>query len=176
MRGDQPWAHWVCRGSLADRSLEGKIEVWLKDRSGWERKLLMLCACLDCVDEKRAVMFYGAARRTAVAASRIVVKAYRIALLILSFLLTAQAFAAAENVLVNGSFEAPALTPGAYVITSPTSWQGVRTRLINGDGGEPEYPGPQDGEQFVSLGNDSSPMTLSQAFTISVPGPHLLTW
>jgi len=87
--------------------------------------------------------------------------------------------AEAQNLLLNGSFELPAIPANTIAMASPSSWQGsISARVINGNYGVPEFPGTQSGQQYIALGVDGSgiPGSVSQVFTITVPGVHLLRW
>jgi hypothetical protein len=77
----------------------------------------------------------------------------------------------AQNLVLNGSFEAPAISANSSLQTIPTSWTGNDVFIINGDF-SPGYPLPQDGQQYVLLGHNSS---LSQSLTIGA-GTYVLSW
>lgn len=81
----------------------------------------------------------------------------------------------AQNLLLNGSFESPSVPTNIISATIPTSWSGSGPLLgmIHGAYGTLYPPLPQDGQQYVALGNSSS---LSQVFTISSPGNFTLSW
>lgn len=78
----------------------------------------------------------------------------------------------AQNLLLNGSFESPAIPANTISLATPTSWQGGH-RLLNGNYGGSEYPGPQDGQQYAAIGSGAA---LSQAFTIATAGTYELSW
>lgn len=88
--------------------------------------------------------------------------------------------AAQATTILNGSFESPLVTSNTAESGTPYSWtSGSSTGFIfNGlvpnvpDG---NWPGPQDGQQFVDIGNTSS-YSLSQSFTITIPGVYELAW
>ncbi|MSU57246.1 MAG: hypothetical protein EXS35_03525 [Pedosphaera sp.] len=82
----------------------------------------------------------------------------------------------AQNLLLNGSFESPAIPANAISTATPTSWQGNGSpfiRVLNGNYGVPEYSGPQDGQQYAAIGGGAA---LSQAFTITTAGTYELRW
>ena len=85
--------------------------------------------------------------------------------------------ARAGNLLLNGSFESPPITANSLAVMNPDSWQATIGRMINGTYSSPGYPGPQDGQQYVSLGNDGTGgATLSQPFTIDTADTYTLSW
>lgn len=88
--------------------------------------------------------------------------------------------AAAQNLILNGSFESPVITSNSYQAISPTDWLPSGTPdafLHNGNSGDPSvWPLPQDGQQFGNVGNTASAFSLSQAFTITSPGLYVLRW
>ena len=48
----------------------------------------------------------------------------------------------AQNLLLNGSFESPAIPANTIAIACPSSWQGsASTRIINGNYSFPDLPG-----------------------------------
>src|ERR1700674_4985898 len=76
--------------------------------------------------------------------------------------------AQAGNLLVNGSFEWPALATHSYSSVAPTgwAWDNGAGSLINGyvyACCEVAAVWPQDGQQYVALGNMSS--SISQSFS-----------
>ena len=83
----------------------------------------------------------------------------------------------AQNLLLNGSFESPGIPANTIAIATPDAWQGsASTRIISGNYGSPEFPGPEDGHQYVALGNDGILGSASQAFVITTPGIYALRW
>jgi len=87
--------------------------------------------------------------------------------------------AQAQNLLLNGSFESPVLSPNNGSISAPDLWQlaTASPSLLNGVFA-PGYPAPQDGQQYIALGveADGTPDGVSQAFAITNAGPYVLTW
>lgn len=89
----------------------------------------------------------------------------------------------ATNLLVNGSFESPAISSNSYLtLVSPTGWLDG-ARLVNSGGtGWVEYyylvPPAEEGQQYVDIDNDARLFnkTLSQTFTIGTPGDYKLSW
>jgi hypothetical protein len=85
--------------------------------------------------------------------------------------------ARADELLLNGFFESPAIATDSFEIANPDSWVGTGARIINGSYGFPGYPGPFAGQQYMSLGNDGTDQaTLSQTFIVTTPGTYLLYW
>jgi len=84
--------------------------------------------------------------------------------------------ARAQNLLLNGSFESPAISSNTTQHTAPSSWTwGSSVGLIfNGNLGS-TWPLPQEGQQFVDIGNESI-YTLSQTFTVTNQGVYVLSW
>ena len=90
-------------------------------------------------------------------------------------LLTVANVATAE-IISNGSFELPPITPNTYQVGSPSSWNGGWA-IMNGSvllpGGA--LPLAQDGQQWVDIGNlPNTPF--SQSFAISTQGQYQLSW
>jgi hypothetical protein len=83
----------------------------------------------------------------------------------------------AQPLLLNGSFESPALPANTISLSSPASWQGSGAfRIVNGNYGVPEYPGPHDGQQYAAIGSAGFGSALVQVFTKTNAGTHLLSW
>lgn len=83
----------------------------------------------------------------------------------------------AQNLIQNGSFESPVIASNTVAIAIPTSWQGnASARIINGNYAFPDLQGPQEGQQFASVGNDGVQAIISQDFTIEDSGTYMLTW
>ena len=83
----------------------------------------------------------------------------------------------AQSLLLNGSFEFPAIPADTLAIRPPTSWERFGSpRLVNGVYGGSEAPGSFDGQQYVSIGNDGIQMGISQTFTVATSGTYTLTW
>ncbi|MGD0350930.1 MAG: hypothetical protein ABSB84_11560 [Verrucomicrobiota bacterium] len=85
-----------------------------------------------------------------------------------------------QNLILNGSFESPVIPANTYQLATPTywSWSGLTSGYIfNGNVLESgaTWPLPQDGQQFVDIGNQSV-LTLSQEFTITNQGVYVLSW
>src|SRR3989304_3237974 len=80
----------------------------------------------------------------------------------------------AQNLILNGSFESPPIPANSVSFsTTPASWLGGNQPfLINGDY-SPGIPLPQDGQQYVCLGNSAF---MSQAFKISSARTYVLNW
>src|SRR5438034_1216494 len=76
----------------------------------------------------------------------------------------------AQNLLLNGSFELPAIPNNTFQRGTNTSWawSGTAGFIINGNlgGGRPL---PQDGQQYVDIGN-SAAFVLSQNLSITNDG------
>jgi len=83
--------------------------------------------------------------------------------------------ATGDNLLSNGSFESPIISGNTQAIQTPDSWRNATSfpAIQSGSYGVPEYPGPQDGQQYVAIGSFG---TLSQNFTVAAAGDYLLTW
>jgi hypothetical protein len=91
-----------------------------------------------------------------------------------SLTLLAPPAANAISLISNGSFESPVgpVSPGLNS-ARPTGWSGFgsfSSGVINGT--LANFPAPQDGNQFVNIGNGE----LVQAFTVVTPGDYSLTW
>jgi hypothetical protein len=83
----------------------------------------------------------------------------------------------AQNLLLNGSFEDPPIPANTIAIQTPTSWNGLNNpRIMNGNYSVPAVPGPEDGQQYVSIGNDGAMASISQTFTVVASGAYTLTW
>lgn len=82
----------------------------------------------------------------------------------------------AQNLLVNGSLESPVIPSNTTQHITPTSWTwGSSVGLIfNGNLGG-TWPLPQDGQQFVDIGNQSI-YTLSQTVTLTNQGIYVFSW
>ena len=83
-----------------------------------------------------------------------------------------------RDLLVNGSFESPALPMNTRSIVNPAGWSGPASPIIvNGLVGV-GFPHAQDRQQYAALGvyNDGSRATLSQTFTVINPGTFALAW
>jgi hypothetical protein len=86
--------------------------------------------------------------------------------------------AQAQNLILNGSFESPALPINSQVITNPTYWTTIgAVWLKNGtacvSGG---CPGPEDGQQYVDIGDNPANGPLMQTFTVSNSMSCVLNW
>lgn len=80
------------------------------------------------------------------------------------------------NLILNGSFERPALSPGTHFsLAAPSSWTGTGNNygIHNFSAPNGTYPAAQDGNQYW---DDSSGAHLTQGFTIATAGNYLLTW
>ena len=88
--------------------------------------------------------------------------------------------AAAQNLILNGSFESPTIPANSYQPVTPTSWFSSGTPLAflhNGNSGDPSvWPLPEDGQQFANVANTALEYSLSQPFTIASGGTYLLQW
>src|SRR5206468_2648045 len=80
------------------------------------------------------------------------------------------------NLLLNGSFESPAIANNTFQQGTPTSWgwSGPSGDIFNGDTGG-AWPLPEEGQQFVDIGNESQ-YALSQTFSITNQGVYVLNW
>src|ERR1043166_6711476 len=59
--------------------------------------------------------------------------------------------ACADELLINGDFESPAIAADSFEITNPDSWAGTGDiRIFNGNYGSPGFPGPVNGQQYRS--------------------------
>ena len=81
-----------------------------------------------------------------------------------------------QNLLLNGSFESPTVPTNTFQGTTPTSWTWTSSAglIHNGNNGS-IWPLPQDGQQYVDIGNESI-YALSQAFSITNLGGYVLRW
>src|ERR1035438_6557667 len=88
--------------------------------------------------------------------------------------------APAQNLLLNGSFESPSLPSNTYNYTAPTAWQANSSDvgMVNGVSSWPNgvWPLPEDGQQYVELGNPGPGDTISQVFTVTNSGVYFLSW
>ena len=88
--------------------------------------------------------------------------------------------APAQNLLLNGSFESPSLPSNTYNYTAPTAWQANSSDvgMVNGVSSWPNgvWPLPEDGQQYVDLGNPGPGDTISQVFTVTNSGVYFLSW
>jgi hypothetical protein len=81
---------------------------------------------------------------------------------------------AAQNLILNGGFESPAIASNSRQATVPTSWTGGPfTVIVNGNGSVAELPFPQEGQQYVGVATSE---TLSQQFTAMIAGEYQLKW
>jgi hypothetical protein len=96
--------------------------------------------------------------------------------------LNADGFAPPTNLVVNGSFEEPALPAdtGLYVVPSGWTWAvgfasapGLANGVFTAAGAN--YGPAEDGQQFLGIGS-AGDGTLSQVVTVPVGGNYLLTW
>lgn len=83
----------------------------------------------------------------------------------------------AQNLLLNGSFESPAIAPDSRVIGTPSSWQAIgNIRIMSGSFDVPDLQGPEDGQQYISIGNDGTQAAILQSVSIATPGVYTLAW
>lgn len=86
----------------------------------------------------------------------------------------------AQNLILNGSFESPAISANSHSQITPTSWQWTNNspigEIFNGSSGP--FPLPEDGQQYVGLGvwGNGTHDALTQAFTVLNPGNYALNW
>lgn len=88
--------------------------------------------------------------------------------------------ASAQNLLLNGSFESPFVATNSISSLTPTSWTwgggGAGGLIHSGNSGNATiWPLPEDGQQCVDVGNTAG-TTLSQPFTVTSEGVHVLSW
>lgn len=86
---------------------------------------------------------------------------------------------AVSNLIANGSFESPSIPANSYHGGTPASWGWDTMGLIfNGIAYDfqtgTNWPGPQDGLQFVDIGN--RPTMLFQYFCVADRSKYTLTW
>jgi hypothetical protein len=87
----------------------------------------------------------------------------------------------AASILQNGSFESPVIPANTYQPGTPTSWRwsGATGYIDSGSPIDPptggRLPSPQDGQQYVDIGNVGS-YVLSQNFSITEAAPYRLAW
>jgi hypothetical protein len=86
-----------------------------------------------------------------------------------------------QSLILNGSFESPAIAANSYQHATPTSWSWGSSAgwIFSGSVFDPNegsyWPSPQNGLQFVDIGNVSS-FTLFQSFTVADQGEYQLAW
>lgn len=100
-------------------------------------------------------------------------KYYKTAIITAAASATLAFSADAQNLLLNGSFEAPSLPSNSVQLLAPASWSSVAD-LFNGNNNgyyNAVWPTAQDGQQFVGLQG-----SLSQSFTVTHPGAYQLSW
>ncbi len=78
------------------------------------------------------------------------------------------------SILQNGSFESPTVSPGFTFGAIPSGWGGTPGGLFNT--GLSGWPNPEDGQQYLDLGNWAGHFTLSQTFTIGAAGAYQVSW
>jgi len=81
------------------------------------------------------------------------------------------------QILTNGSFEEPAVAPNTYVHSTPLSWiwAGPAGFIFNGNGGLGAFPIPEDGQQYLDIGNQPT-FAVSQSFKITGAWDYSLQW
>jgi hypothetical protein len=83
-----------------------------------------------------------------------------------------QSSSSAQNLIANGSFEAPVVASNTVQLATPTSWAGGPFGVIL-NGTNPSFPTPQDGQQHAAVATSES---LSQGFAISSAALYTLRW
>jgi hypothetical protein len=95
------------------------------------------------------------------------------------------------NLITNGTFASPVIAASSVSAVSPTSWTSTLVNfneggefLVNASagpftgvtgGGQDSFPAPEQGQQYVAIG-DQSGSKVSQTFTVSSPSTYLLSW
>lgn len=83
------------------------------------------------------------------------------------------------QIILNGSFESPAIPPNTYAFATPSPWTwDIREgHIVNGNAAEPTFPIPlpQDGQQYLFLG-DNETYSISQNIAVPDPGYYRLSW
>jgi hypothetical protein len=82
-----------------------------------------------------------------------------------------------QNLLLNGGFESPEVPTNTYQSDIPSNWGsgGGPIYLFNGSPSS-SWPQPEEGEQYVDIGNESIDGPLFQTFTVTNQGLYLLRW
>ena len=100
----------------------------------------------------------------------------------IAFYVMAGFSAPAQNLLLNGSFEAPVVASNAVVGTTPEFWTSGGTTparasfIHSGNSGDSSvWPLPKDGQQFGDMSNEAG-TTMSQTFSIANQGNYVLSW
>jgi hypothetical protein len=75
-----------------------------------------------------------------------------------------------QNLITNGDFELPAISPNSFEFTAPTGWSSGL--LFNANGGEPIWPFPWSGQQYANFGLGLA----YQLVTVTNPGNYILEW
>jgi len=85
---------------------------------------------------------------------------------------------ARANLLSNGSFESPVVSANNVTLgILPTGWTQAGTSLPGiFNGNVSGWPSPQNGNQFVDIGNAGINAAISQGFTVITSGSYQLTW
>lgn len=93
-----------------------------------------------------------------------------------------QVVAESLSLLANGSFESPILSSNSFTVSTPSTlpagWSGSPFAVVNGSSvfnAGATWPPPQDGQQYLELGDDPS-FRISQNFTVSTAGSYTLSW
>ncbi|MCW5559730.1 MAG: PEP-CTERM sorting domain-containing protein [Verrucomicrobiae bacterium] len=85
--------------------------------------------------------------------------------------------AQAATLLLNGSFESPVVPTDSVSYTVPTDWSGNSSvALINGNYGSPVLPQPEDGDQYLVIGNNGIAAEAWQSFTAATTDTYTLNW
>ena len=82
---------------------------------------------------------------------------------------------AVEAQIVNGSFEVPARPTNTFGLGTPEGWKWAGTQGLIRNGSQTVFPLPQDGQQYVDIGNLTS-YSLSQVIGIERSGLYELSW
>jgi hypothetical protein len=83
---------------------------------------------------------------------------------------------ASANLILNGGFELPQIAANSSQNVTPTDWTGD-VFIINGNVSRPGtiVPSPEDGNQFVDIGNAVG-TSLSQTVSVGTGGNYVLSW
>lgn len=90
------------------------------------------------------------------------------------------ALSAQAQIILNGSFEIPAIAPNTLDALAPEGWSVdphgyTHTGYIMNGRPADIWPWPQSGQQYFDVGNAST-FVLSQTFSITTPGSYQLNW
>jgi hypothetical protein len=83
----------------------------------------------------------------------------------------------ASPIIINGSFESPTVAyTNGYDYGTPSVWEWGWGPGIIFNGTYLYWPSPQDGQQYVDIGNNSIYNMLKQSFTVTATGAYTLQW